>query len=189
MKFEYKNPKIILIGGKARSGKSTVSEILQEELENINKKVILSPYTKYLKEYIKEITGWDKTDTNKPRELLQKLSSELIKKELNMPTFFLTRQIEDLKIYSYFADIIIVPDVRFPNEIEEIKNIFPNVISIKVIRNNYESDLTLEQQNDITETALDNYNNFDFIIENDEKINLENKVLEILNKILEGDLK
>lgn len=186
MKLTNRNPKIILIGGKARSGKSTVSELLQKHYEKENKKVIISPYTKYLKEYIKQMTGWDKTDKDKPRELLQKLSSELIKKELNMNNFFIRRQIEDLQIYSYFADIIIIPDVRFPAEIEKIKEQFNNVLTIKVIRKNYQSDLTEEQKQDITETALDNYDNFDFMIDNNETENLETKVLEIIRKTKKG---
>ena len=184
MKFKNKNPYIILIAGKARSGKSTLANIIGNILK-IDSKVIYSNYTKYLKQYISNITGNIVTEENKPRELLQKISSELIKKELNKPNFFIDRQIEDIEIYSYFADYIIISDVRFPMEIEVIKDKFPNVISIYVKRDNYESDLTEEQRNDITETALDNYNKFDYIVDNKNTDNLTisaNKITEDIRK-------
>ena len=105
MNFEKKNTLMILIAGKARSGKGEVAKIFEEELKKEGKKVIISPYTKYLKKYIYEITGEYRDDDNKPRDLLQKLSSELIKKELNNQNFFINRQIEDLSFYSYFMDV------------------------------------------------------------------------------------
>ena len=57
MEFMKKNPLIILIAGRARSGKSTLARYFKEELECQSKKVVISPYTKYLKQYIEEITG------------------------------------------------------------------------------------------------------------------------------------
>ena len=50
MVFKNRNPIIILIAGKARSGKNTVSKILESEFIKEKKEVIISPYTKYLKE-------------------------------------------------------------------------------------------------------------------------------------------
>ena len=185
MEFQKKEPQIILIAGKARSGKNTVAKYLEEEFTNQKKKVVISPYTKYLKQYIEEITNTPIDDNNKPRELLQKVSSELIKGQLKKEDFFIRRQIEDIEIYSYFMDIIIVPDVRFPSEIEVIKKNFPNVISIGVVRENYQSNLTNEQQNDITEIALDNYHDYDFKIKNTEKKTLEITVKQIIQKLSE----
>jgi len=184
MEFKKKNPYIILIAGKARSGKSTLANIIGNILKSDNK-VIYSNYTKYLKQYISDITGDIITEDNKPRELLQKLSSELIKKELGKTNLFIDRQVEDIEIYSYFADYIIISDVRFPKEIEVIKDKFPNVISVLVKRDNYESDLTEEQKKDITETSLDNYNNFDYIINNDSNTDLKivaNNIIEDIRK-------
>ena len=56
MKFKRRDPIIFLVAGKARSGKSTVGNIIYDEYINNNKKVIVSPITKYLKKYIEEIT-------------------------------------------------------------------------------------------------------------------------------------
>ena len=81
MEFIRKEPLIILIAGKARSGKSTLSKYLQIEYEKQNKKVIVSPYTKYLKLFIEIITGSKINEENKPRDMLQQISSKIIKDE------------------------------------------------------------------------------------------------------------
>ena len=80
MNFTKKYTLIVLVAGKARSGKGEVASYMEKILKKEGKKVILSPYTKYLKRYIAEVTGEDFDDENKPRDLLQKISSELIKK-------------------------------------------------------------------------------------------------------------
>ncbi len=185
MEWNKKEPLIILIAGKARSGKGTIAKVLKEHWEEEGKKVILSPYTKYLKQYIKDMTGEEITEEQKPRELLQKFSSELIKNILGYNDFFIRRQIEDINIYSYFMDIIIIPDVRFPEEINKIKENFSNVISIGVTRKDFKSDLTKEQQNDITEISLDNYHEYDFEIKNNLGFDFQNNILEIIQQIEE----
>ena len=185
MEFKNKHPLIILIGGRARSGKSTLALYLEKEYQNQSKKVIVSPYTKYLKQYIVDVTGEQIDDDNKPRDLLQQISSKIIKGDLKNKEFFIKRQIEDIEIYSYFADVILIADVRFPEEIQRIKEHFSNVVSIGVIRENYISTLTKEQQQDITETALDNYYNYDFEVINKEEENLKIIAQEIIEKIKE----
>lgn len=183
MEFIKKEPVIFLVAGKARSGKSTVAKIIEEEYVKKNKKVLVTQITKYLKKYIEEITDIKLNDSNKPRELLQKISSVVIKDELGMPNFFVDRLLEDLKIYSYFFDVIIVSDVRFENEIEVVRKNFSNVISLGVIRENYESDLSIEEKKDITETSLDNYNGYDYRIINNNQDNLYFEVVNILSEI------
>ena len=185
MEFKRKKPIIILIGGRARSGKSTLSNFIEEEYKKQNKKVIISPYTKALKNYIEIITEEKITEDNKPRELLQQISSKIIKGELGYKDFFIKRQIEDIEVYSYFADVILVPDVRFPEEFRRIKEYFPNVISIGIDRTNYISELTEEQKNDITEISLDNYHDYDFEIKNNEKNDLiiaAKNIISIINE-------
>lgn len=185
MKFIQKHPLIILIAGRARSGKSTLAQYFTTAYQQQQQLVINSPYTKYLKQYIENITQKPITDTNKPRDLLQKISSDLIKKELGYNDFFIKRQLEDLAIYSYFADVIIIPDVRFKEEITIIKEKYPNVFSIGITRVDFQSDLTNEQQQDITETALDNYHDYDFEVKNTTNTNLESIALTLMEKIKE----
>ena len=183
MEFIRKEPIIFLVAGKARSGKSTVGNIISSEYEKNGKKVVVTQITKYLKGYIEDITGSKIDEDNKPRELLQKISSIVIKKELGMTNFFVDRLIEDINIYSYFFDCIIITDVRFKEEIEVVKNNFSNVISIGVVRNDINSDLTEEQKQDVTEVSLDNYNDYDYKIINDNEEELYAKVVNILENI------
>ena len=187
MELKNRNPLIICICGKARSGKSQVGKYIYDEYKKDNYNVVFSPYTKYLKMYISEITGWDMSDKDKPRDLLQQLSSDLIKGKLNNNNFFINRQLEDIDIYSYFFDIIIIPDVRFPKEIEILKDKYNKVISIGVIRENYNSELTDSQKHDITEVSLDNYDKFDYCIYNDNTKKLYSDTLEIVNKLRKKD--
>lgn len=185
MEFFKREPIIFLVAGKARSGKSTVGSIICDEYTKDGKKVISSQITKYLKKYIEEIMNITIDDDNKPREMLQKISSEVIKKELDMPNFFIDRLIEDLKIYSYFFDCIVITDVRFEEEINAVRNNFSNVISIGVVRTNVVSDLTEEERKDITEVSLDSYDGYDYKIINDNKNDLYLDVVNILKDIQE----
>lgn len=185
MEWNRKDPLIILIAGKARSGKGTIARYLKESLEALDKKVVISPYTKYLKQYIEDITGEVITEDHKPREMLQKLSSELIKKELGKEDFFIQRQIEDLLVYSYFMDVVIIPDVRFPKEIEVVRKYFSNVVSIGVIRKGFISDLTEEQKQDVTEIALDGYKDYDYRIINTNYKKLGEDTLKVSQDIQE----
>ena len=183
MDLENKNSLIICVCGKARSGKSLVAEYIRDYFVAKGKKVIISPYTKYLKKYINEVTGWDMNDLEKPRDLLQNLSSELIKKRLQRPNFFIDRQIEDIDFYSYFFDVIIIPDVRFEREINCLKERYERVCSVGVIRENYDNGLSLEQKNDLTEISLDGYRAYDCLIYNNTKEKLYDDTINFLKSI------
>ena len=119
MEFINKEPKIYIISGKARSGKDTIASIIKEYYESKSKKVITLAYATYLKEYAKRITNWDGQEETKPRELLQNLGVELIKTYID-ENMLINRIKEDIKVYSYFFDIIIITDARFKEEIENI---------------------------------------------------------------------
>ena len=187
MEFIKKNPLIICTCGKARSGKSLVGKYIYNEYKKNGLKVIISPYTKYLKQYISDITGNSINDDNKPRVLLQKISSDLIKGKLGNNNFFINRQLEDIDIYSYFFDVIIIPDVRFPEEIEVLRKKYNKVIAIGIKRNNYDNGLTEEEQKDITEISLDDYKNYDYELINNSDAGLYNDTLKIINELRKVD--
>ena len=178
MEFIKRNPKIFIISGKARSGKNQISKIIEKYYSN--KKVITISFGYYIKDYAKRVSDWDGNEETKPRELLQQLGIELIKNKIDNK-LFINRILQDIEVFSYFYDIIVVNDARLIDEIESLKENYPNSISIRVIRNNYDNKLTLNQKNHLTEIALDNYSKFDYIIENDE--NLEEKVINVLSEV------
>ena len=112
MNIENKKPKIYLICGRARHGKDTIAGFLKKLYEEDGKKVIYSRAGKYIKFYAMEMTDWDGSEESKPRKLLQELGTDVIRNKLNKAEMFIERQLDDIEIYSYFYDAIIVPDIR-----------------------------------------------------------------------------
>lgn len=163
MEFTKRNFKIFIISGKARSGKTETAKIIENYYKE--KKCITISFAYYLKDYIKRITSWDGNENTKPRELLQKLGIELIKNNID-DKLLINRVLQDIEVFSYFYDIIIISDARLIDEIESIKNSYPNSVSLRITNKN-SNNLTEEQKNHITETGLDNYNKFDYLVNND----------------------
>lgn len=178
MEFIKRNTKIFILSGIARSGKDTVGKIIKNYYSN--KDCISIAFAYYIKDYVKRITDWDGSEDTKPRELLQQLGIELVKERID-DKLFINRVLEDIKVFSYFYDIIVVDDARLPDEIDTLKKNYPNSVSIRIIRNDYDNGLTESQKNHITETGLDNYNNFDYVVYNDENIN--KTIEEILKEV------
>ncbi len=174
MEFVKKNSKIYVIGGKAGSGKDTVASMIKDRVSNT---VILS-YASYLKMYAKQILGWDGNDP-KPREFLQQLGVELIKNQIDNK-MLINRIIEDIKVYSYFYDVIIISDARFIDEIETVRKNFNNVTVIHMSERN--NALTDSEKKHATETGLDEYHNYDYEICEDNLDSLKDKVEEIVGE-------
>ena len=170
--------KIILIGGKARSGKDTTADFVIESLKEKGLNPCRLQLSSYIKYYAMKYFGWDGEEETKPRDLLNKLATEIIREKID-PEFHIKRLIEDIKVLSYFFDCFIVSDIRFPLEIEKVKENFDNVTTIKLIRESDELDSS--QKAHVSETALDDYDGFDHIINNSGTLeDLKNKVNEII---------
>lgn len=160
--------KIILISGKAENGKTTMAELLKEKLEARGERVVITRYAYYLKDLAKRYCGWDGTKDIKGRELLQTLGTDIIRQKLNKPNFHVGRICEDIEICQNYVDYVIIDDARFPNEIYYPKTLFgDSVMTLRAHRINedgtdFNSSLTDEQKQHLSETALDNFC-FDYI--------------------------
>lgn len=177
MQFIKRNIKLFAISGKARSGKNEAAKIIEEYYKD--KKCITISYGYYIKDYVKRITNWDGSEDTKPRELLQQLGIELVKNKINN-RLFINRILDDIEVFSYFYDVIIISDVRLLDEIESLKEKYSNIISIRVNRD-IDNKLTESEKMHKTETDLDNYNGFDYIIDNDNDV--KEKVIKILEEL------
>ena len=166
MDIKDSEAKIYLISGKARHGKDTFSSFLKSAYEENGKKVIVTQLSKYIKYYAREITGWNLTEEDKPRQLLQKLGTDVIREKLGMEDLFIKRMIDDIKIFSCFYDAIIISDVRFKKEIDDLRKVYPNLISVNIFRPDFDNGLTEEQKKHKTEIDLDDYDKFDLRIIN-----------------------
>lgn len=180
MEFIKRNIKLFIISGKAKSGKNTIANIIKKYYSD--KKVITTSFAYYIKDYAKRISGWDGSEETKPRELLQQLGIELVKNNID-DRFFINRTLQDIEIFSYFYDIIIIDDARLIDEIEVLKDKYKNSVSIRVIRDNYNNGLSNNESNHLTEVGLDNYSKFDFTIINNDYSKLEEDVINILRSV------
>ena len=167
-------PKLYLMCGKARHGKDTFSSYLKEAYEENGKKLIITQLSKYIKYYAREMTGWNLTEEDKPRALLQELGTEVIRQKLGKEDLFIKRIIDDVDVFACFYDAIVISDVRLKKEIEDLRKVFPDLICVHIERPNFDNGLTPEQKNHKTEIDLDDYDKFD--------VNIVNTTLEELKK-------
>ncbi len=181
--MQPKQPKIYIISGKAHRGKDTVKKFIYEFYQYSGKRCIDLTYASYIKQYAMKITDWDGSDNKKPRALLQQLGTEIIRRQID-EYFLINRIIDDIKVYSYFFDIIIISDARIKEELSIPKQEFWDVTTIRVERPNYKSTLTPSEQNHFTEIALDNYTDYNYIVNNDGSLNeLKDKIFKILEEV------
>lgn len=169
--------RLFLVAGKAGSGKNEVANIIKEILPN----TVVTGFSKYIKLFALEFTDWDGRDFNKPRAVLQNMGDTL----RSVDKDFLTKRIEeDLLVYEKLGiENVVVSDVRLVNEIEYFKNIKTlDVVAIRVNARNSKRVLNEEEKMHHTELELDNYENFDYVVENKFDDNLEKEV----KKMLEG---
>lgn len=155
--------KIILISGKARSGKDCGGSYIASKLRDKGYKVVEDRFAKYIKGYLKDYyyKDWNgETKTDEIREKLQKLGTEKIKEELNYKSFHAKRLSEDFQIVSDDFDYFIVTDTRFPDEIYTLKAMFGDAV-VKTLRIERQKDftggLTNEHLLHKSEIVLDNF--------------------------------
>ena len=171
--------KIFVVGGKSGSGKNEVAKMIEEYYTYKLKKCVITEFSKYIKLFARELTDWDGISQNKPRRFLQTFGAKVRKYD---ERFLTKRMIEDINLYESFADVVIISDARMPLEFEDMKENYDDVTSILVINQFAQSRLSLEEQSDITETALESYDEFDYIIAHDELAKTKDKVFKILEE-------
>lgn len=174
------NLKVFVLSGKAKSGKDEVANMIASYYGKEN--VITVAYAYYIKDYLTRMGRYDENDKEKYRTLLQNFSSHTLIPSVG-DSFLINRVIDDVKVFSNFYSVVIITDARSVNEIEKPKDVFSNVISIRMERD-VDNHLSMDQKVHITETALDAYSGFDYVIENNGTITqLESKVYDILRGV------
>ncbi len=184
MEARLRKPIIFIVSGRANSGKDTTCELINNNIKLKGLNSINLQFSSYIKMYAKVLSSWDGSEDTKPRALLQELGTNIIRNKIdNM--FFINRIIEDIKVYSYYCDVITISDARLPLELDMVNKNFDNVYKIRIERPSFENNLTKDERKHITETALDNYNDYDYIIENSGTIEeLNEKVKKIVSEVL-----
>ena len=173
--------KIFVVGGKSGSGKGEVAKMIEEYYIYKLKKAVVTEFSKYLKNFAKELTDWDGVSQNKPRDFLQSFGTKIRAYD---KYFFTRRMIEDINVYALAdIDVVIISDARMPEEFEEMKENYDDAYSILVINQFAKSKLTVAQQAHITETALENYNEFDLTLANDNLDTVKQKLFKFLDEV------
>lgn len=145
--------RVLVISGKAGHGKDTVAGFLKDGLEADGNSVLVVHYADLLKYVCKSFFGWNGEKDKAGRSLLQHVGTDVIR--ARDENFWVRFVAEILLFFSDAWDFVLIPDCRFPNEIEFLKEMGFDVTHLRVVRENFHSALTAEQQEHPSETALD----------------------------------
>jgi len=146
--------KVICISGKAQNGKDTTAGILKEMLEADGNRVLIAHYGDLLKYVCRTFFGWDGNKDEKGRHILQYVGTDVIRAQNS--SYWVDFIIGILKMFRDEWDYVLIPDCRFPNELDCMKEAGFDATHIRIVRQNFISPLTPEQQAHPSETALDN---------------------------------
>ena len=167
----------IIISGKAGSGKDMTAQFMKEELEKNGKKVIVIHFADAVKWVLRDFFNWDGKKDETGRTLLQYIGTDVVRaKHPNFWTGIVVGLLQAFEPYNDF-DVALVPDARFPNEVDIALENLQNCVAVRIERKNADGSewinttLTESQRNHPSETSLDHYA-FDYIIHNDEGLDM-----------------
>lgn len=146
--------KIITISGHARNGKDTLASILDRKLKAAGYKVLITHYADLVKYVCEKYFGWDGLKDERGRNLLQYVGTDVVRYQ--SPDFWVDFIKSILTLFRNHWDFVIIPDTRFPNEINVLKNDGFDVIHLRIERPDFDNGLTEEQKKHPSETSLDN---------------------------------
>jgi len=192
-----KHKLIIGIHGKLGSGKGTVSNYIAEYFNNLGIPIYYRMFALPLKQVVEILSGIKmetKTDnffedgitdyTQKQKEIfvphfnmtigqmLQKVGTDVFRDHFDKNTWVKTL-FEVNYTQTKNNSVYLISDARFPNEADEVKKRSGILLSV----NGKQHIDSTRNINHISETAMDDYNNYDYVINNLESIeSLKNKV-------------
>lgn len=171
--------KLYLICGKARAGKDTFARLIKQEEEKNNNKVCILKLTAPLYSWAEDYFNYDKEKDEKPRELLQTLGYDILQLKLKKKDFLLDYLITTIEVLDNYYDVGLITDGRLVHEIEVLKEKYPNIKTI-LLTNKKDNKLTNKEKNHQTEIDLDDYKDFDYIVENKDMESLKLEALKIV---------
>jgi hypothetical protein len=173
----FLNIKTIMIGiiGKRRSGKDTTADYIQSNYGYEKKKFAgpLKDAVEILFDFSKDQLETDKKDEIdsrwgvSPRTIMQSMGTTYLQYELSkiIPNIDRNYAIKRMFLNNSNNNKIVISDVRFTHEADEIKK--RNGILIKIIRD--QNNTNLEIDNHISECGVDNLQ-YDYLIYNNSTI-------------------
>lgn len=175
---------IITLSAKAEGGKDTTALQIKNQLEDMGYSVLITHYADLLKYICRQFFDWDGKKNEEGRTILQRVGTNTVREK--KPEYWVDFIKDILDFFPDEWDYVLIPDTRFPNEIDSLKQDGFNCISVHITRPNYENHLTDEQRRHPSETALDEYK-FDYEMINPGSIEELNKEVRKFINILGGD--
>lgn len=176
--FNGKKRLYVLISGKIEHGKDEMAKQMASVYTSLGVVFRLVGFSYYIKDQVAMITGTTVEENhtiegkNKKIDMFGGKTLGMLQVEFgaHMRKFHNDSLINILMSSTREEGVVyIVPDCRFPNEIGLVKKNPENrVISIRVNRDKTKfKRISTRSETDISETALDDYREFDHVVEND----------------------
>lgn len=124
--------KVITISGKAQNGKDTTAGLLKAALEADGYKVLITHYADLLKYICKQFFGWDGQKDDAGRHILQYVGTDIIRQK--RPDYWVGFVTSILELFPNEWDYVLIPDCRFPNEIDYLKEAGMDTVNLRVVR-------------------------------------------------------
>lgn len=144
--------RVVTISGSARHGKDTTAQMMKDYLLAVGYKVLITHYADLLKYICKEFFGWNGQKDDKGRTLLQYVGTDIVRSKA--PNYWVDFIISILNLFNDEWDFVLIPDVRFPNEVDLLKEAGFETVSLRVIRDEFDNGLTESQKKHPSETAF-----------------------------------
>lgn len=173
--------KVIVISGKAQNGKDTMAGLIKKALESEGSKVPIAHYADLLKYICKQFFNWNGDKDERGRHILQHVGTDIIRKQC--PDYWVEFLIDIVNFFPNEWEYMLIPDCRFPNEIERLIESGLDTVHVRVTRDGFESPLSHAQQLHESETALDNIHPDYYIRNNGTLQDLEMSVIDFLSEL------
>lgn len=153
---------LILVSGKAGAGKDTFAKIIRNNYRG-KKLILLTSFASELKSIAKYSFDWNGEKDEKGRQLLIDLGTSARAYDKD----FWIKKVDNHYHNEIMSDdcVVIITDCRYLNE----ANYFPKDRTLKVrieSKRKRENPLNGKQKQDDSETELDHYDGFDYVIHN-----------------------
>jgi hypothetical protein len=196
--------KFILVSGKAQHGKDTFADTIINTCYGVSQKAEVPlirvkklAFAQQLKTIASDLC-WDGRKNTKGRTFLQWLGDGAREYDPNVWIKLWNKEAQKLIVVDkeeYFKymlcgwQYIIIPDTRYYNEIEKLKQMYPgSCITVRVNRVNFDNGLTEEQNLHKSETDLDSYRHWDYTLTNDVLLDYKQKSISVFSQIVQAEI-
>ncbi len=146
---------IIMISGKAETGKTTFAELLVNKFKESNEKALIVNFADYLKFMCKQYLDWDGEKDGAGRNLLQYEGTDYVR--ARDVDFWTKNAYNFISLYKERFDHFLIADTRFKSEVEFFKAHQMNPTLVRLHRPNHENSLSEDARSHASEVDLDDY--------------------------------